>query len=365
MTLLPTRPPSIQNILIVRLSAIGDVTHVLPCLHALREAYPKARIGWIVEELSAPLLRGHPEIDDLFVIPKKRWRAHPILTFFNGEKRRFYREVRRVKWDAAIDFQGLTKSGLPAWLSGSRLRVGYGDTNGREFNKLFTNHRVTPASSAVHVIQKNMSLLGPLGIRDAKVAWRFPTWVQEDKDLEPFFEGAAFRGGRAFMAINPGAGWETKRWPVGHFAALVRQLADGEATRLLPMVLIWGPGEEALCREIMAAAALPESRLLMAPRTNLPQLAALLAKASLMIGGDTGPVHLAAALGVPVVGIYGGSDPERNGPWGERNIALLPDASECRLCWRTRCNHQDPMQCMKSISPDTVAQAVCAILGRQ
>jgi len=362
-----------QNILIVRLSAIGDVVHVLPCLHALRGAFPQARIGWLVEELPASLLEGHPEIDDLFVIPKKRWRTRPIATILNGEKWAFYRRLRRTSWDVAIDFQGLTKSGWPAWLSGARTRIGFGDADGRELSKLFTNRRVTPPPSAVHVIQRNMALLKPLHVVTSDIAWRFPDWSAERRELAPFLASlgtpagaVAARATPRFIAFYAGAGWETKRWPAAHFSALAQLLARGVehgAATPLPILLVWGPGEEGLCRAILDDAKLPAAQLRLAPATNLRKLAALLEGAAVVIGGDTGPVHLAAALGVPVVGIYGGSDPARNGPWGERNVALQSDSEECRACWRTKCRRARRLECLRAISPQRVAQAVARVLN--
>ncbi len=353
----PTRP---RNILIVRLSAIGDVIHTLPCLNALREAFPKAHIGWLVEELSAPLLRGHPQIDELFVIPKKKWRAHPIRSFFNGEKPAFYRRLRQTKWDAAVDFQGLTKSGLPLRVSGARLRIGFGDEDGRELNKLFTNRRIVPPPESRHVIERNLALLAPLGIQvtPERVRCRFPDFSSEHETLKPFLESLAEPG---FIAICPGAGWETKRWPADHFATLARRLADPElhpkASRL-SRVLVWGPGEKDLCREIVNRAELPPETLATAPPTGLRELAALLENAAVVVGGDTGPIHLAAALEIPVVGIYGGSDPVRNGPWGPASRRLLSTSAPCTVCWRRTCDRPERLHCLHSISPETVAGAV-------
>lgn len=356
--------PQIRNILIIRLSAIGDVIHVLPCLHALRRAYPRARIGWLVEELSAPLLKGHPEIDELHIIPKKRWRQQPLQTWFNGEKRVFYANLRKTRWDVALDFQGLTKSGWPAWLSGAPQRIGFGGVDSREINRIFINKKVVPSESARHVIQRNLSLLQPLGIENPDVIWRFPDLSAERLQMAPFLNSLETPGNR-FIALNPGAGWETKRWPPEHFVELAKSLAMSGQDALgefLPMVLIWGPAEENLCAEIIKQAGLPDSLLKMAPPTNLRQLTVLLKQAAAIVGGDTGPIHLAAALGVPVVGIYGASDPARNGPWGKGHAILQADSSCCAACWRTRCNNENRLACLRTLKPKTAADAVQRIL---
>ncbi|NQU44902.1 glycosyltransferase family 9 protein [bacterium] len=353
-----------SSILIVRLSAIGDVVHTLPGLRALRRRFPDARIGWLAEELSAPVLVGHPHLDKLYVIPKKRWRGSPWRTLLNGESRDFFRNLRADKWEVAIDFQGLTKSGLAAWRSGAKKRIGFAGEDARELNRLFTNTRILPPPDARHVIERNLSLLQALDIKTEKhdVAWDFPDFSREEKELEPFLIGE--NGGldlrNGFLALNVGAGWETKRWPSTYFARLLITLAQRRqdvGQPPFPAVLIWGPGEEHTCQEIIGTCgnSLP---VRLAPPTNLRQLAALLGKATVLVGGDTGPVHLGAALGVPVVGIYGGSDPVRNGPWGNQNIVIQARGPECIPCWRTNCKYTQYLACMKSIQPETVADAV-------
>ncbi|HUT23133.1 MAG TPA: glycosyltransferase family 9 protein, partial [Sumerlaeia bacterium] len=266
-----------------------------------------------------------------------------------------------------VDFQGLTKSGWATWRSGAPVRIGFGGEDGREINKWFTNRRVWPAPEAHHVIQRNMALLEPLGIDSAsvEVSWRFPDLSQERTALQPFLRSLPHGGKAPAIVLNPGAGWETKRWPPRHFASLARLIAE-RATRnpMLdrPMILVWGPDEEPLCRDILSAAGLPPGRLVLAPSTNLRELAVLLEAAAAVVGGDTGPVHLAAALGAPVLGIYGASDPVRNGPWGEGHKVIACDAVPCAPCWRTRCNRAESLECLAALSPDRVADAVCDVL---
>ncbi len=155
------------RILIVRRSAIGDVVHTLPALHLLRKAYPEAYIGWIVEDFAAAYIEDHPELDRLHKIPKKKWRAKPIRCYW-PEIRPFYKELRAENYAVAIDFQGLTKSGLSAWLSKAPRRIGFGDAQSIELNRLFINEKVTPPPEARHLIERNAARLAPLGIWDRR-----------------------------------------------------------------------------------------------------------------------------------------------------------------------------------------------------
>ncbi|MFP4381875.1 MAG: glycosyltransferase family 9 protein [Candidatus Sumerlaeia bacterium] len=356
-----------ESILIVRLSAIGDVVHTMPCLHALRDAFPKARIGWLVEELSASLLRDHPEIDQLYAIPKKRWRQNKWRTVVGRERMRFYKQIRRDGWEVAIDFQGLTKSAMAMWRSGAKRRIGYGDADGRELSKLFYTDKVRPRGSAVHVIERNLALLGPLGLERGAddVVWRFPDFHEEEASLRPFLDGIAADGPSSgegspdFIGLYPGAGWITKRWPPEKFVALARQLARQDG--LPPMVLIWGPAEAEMVDAIIQQADLPAEKLRPAPPTNLRELTALLGYCSVMVAGDTGPMHIAAALGKRVVGLYGGSDPVRNGPWGRGHIVLEMDDMPCQPCWKRECPKGPGAPCMEGIAVELVSRAVSEI----
>lgn len=346
-----------KSILIVRLSAIGDVIHTLPALHLLRRRFPDARIGWVVEEMSAALLRGHPELDRLYVIPKKRWRREWARTFFSGEKSRFFRAIRRDCYDVAIDFHGLTKSGWVAWRSGAKVRVGYGDHDGRECNKLFTNVRIHPRAEARHVIDRNLELLRALEMepRVMPVEFTLPRLDAEKASMGAWLQGAGVEPERGILAYYPGAGWPTKRWPPESFARLAR-LLDGAPGLPGKQVLVYGPGEESLCRRILEKARLPESRLFLAPPTGLRELAALLGFARLVIGGDTGPVHLAGAIGVPVVSILGGSDTVRNGVYGQEHWALTSDLRDCLPCWKKECALGASPVCLTDVTPEAVAE---------
>lgn len=341
------RPPGAPRILLVRLSAIGDCLHALPVVHQLRRQIPDAFLGWAIESPGLSLLEGHPEVDRFHRFPRgDRGRIRAL--------RRFRRELREVGYDIAVDVQGLTKSGLVAWLSGAEERVGFADEGSRELNRFFVNRRLVPSPARVHVIDRNLALLDALGLDVPELGsaqWVFPRAEPED-DVVRFL--ATF-GGDPFVALNPGAAWSTKQWPVASFTRLARRLATELGAAV---AVIWGSDEERrAAEEIRDGAAAAAVRL--APRTDLRQLGALLARASLMVSGDTGPLHLAAALRVPTVAPFGPTSPERNGPYGDDHVVLVDEQPlECRPCWARRCSRGD-LACLQRIEADRVFGA-CA-----
>jgi len=352
---------SAPRILIVRLSAVGDVVHALPGLAALRRALPQAHIGWIVESACAPLLRGNPLLDELIVYPRSDWRKKGYLRSLPGDVRRFFAQMRRRRFDVAIDFQGLTKSALIPWLAAVPRRIGFGGEDGREISRLFYTERLRPPDDVAHVVRRNLYLLRALGIADPPLEFPFPDLSAEGETVARRLAEIGIGEKDRFVCMNPGAGWETKRWPpeyFGRLGALVARRLDAW------VLLTWGPGEEDLVERVLASVPAGErERVRRAPPTTLRELAALLDRSVAVVGGDTGPVHLAAARGKPVLGIYGGSDPERNGPIGPGPVRILsnPEVS-CHPCWKVRCPDPPP-RCLTTIEPETAAEALCALLA--
>jgi len=333
------------KILIIRLSAVGDVVHTLPALHAIRNKYPEARVDWLVEQGASTLLQDHPLIDNLYIF-RKQWRRNFLRYFFKNTVP-FFKKLRKTKYDWAIDFQGLTKSGLGAYFSGASRIIGFGDKDGRELNKLFTNVKIKPPP-ALHVIERNLCLLQPLGIRNPEIQFPFPEFHFDDFSLQ----------NQSFVAINPGAGWVTKRIPLDILAktsALIFQ------EKKLKTIITWGPGEsnlaKALCEKITSLGGDAD----IAPQTTLPQLASLISRAALFIGGDTGPSHIAAALQVPVLAVFGASDSKRNRPYGKHCVTLQKFEIPCVPCWKTHCQYKGDRrnQCVKAFSSEQlIAQAM-------
>lgn len=344
-----------RKILIVKLSAVGDVVHTIPCLMALREAFPEAHIGWVVEELSANLLEYHPAIDSLHVIPKKRWRKH-FFRSFNSEIKPFIQDIRAKKYDTAIDFQGLTKSGLFAYLSGAKIRIGFGDKDGRELNKLFTNTKITPLENERHVIERNLSLLSALGISRPKINFSIPLTHEDRRYIGEWL--TQYNVAHGFVILNPGAGWVTKRLPLQKFIELGERVSKELGREI---VLTWGPGEEDVVSEIKMGIEKRGGIARVAPRTTFRQICALIEQSDAFVGGDTGPTHIAAAFDVPVVSFFGASDAKRNEPFCKKKVVIQADNIECVPCWKTKCRYP-LISCLEKITVEDLFEGLKTVL---
>ncbi len=315
----------IERLLIVRLSAMGDVIHTLPAVHALREAFPLAHIGWLIEERWAELLcapgssrRGErsalrPLVDEVHVVNLKAWGRSPFSISTLQRASTLWNDVRDAGYDAAIDLQGALRSALLARLSGAR--VVYGAAEPRESPASLWYTRKVVACGG-HVVEQNFSVAQALiGLRGGTA----PPDVACDLPRDPQAEARigqrlAELGVGEFAILNPGAGWGAKRWPAERYGEVALWLAQ----QGVGSILNYGPGEKELAHAAEAASAGTAQTM----SCTITELIALMRRARLFIGGDTGPLHLAAALRVPVVGIYGPTDPARNGPYGTRSIVL-------------------------------------------
>jgi lipopolysaccharide heptosyltransferase I len=355
------------RILLVRLSAIGDCLHAVPVLVALRKALPNAWIGWALEKGPHSLLRGHPMVDRFHVYPRHAFkRREGSLLDRVRLLRAFRKELRETRYEAAVDLQGLTKSGLVAWWSGAPRRVGFRGEDSRELNCLLTNLRVRVPERAVHVVDRNLSLLGALGIEPpVRAEWVMPPYASEQKEMDAFLGSCGIREGSAFAVVNPGATWKTKLWPDERFGEVTRGLAR---ERGRTVVVTWaGDEERAAAERIVAMGREPGpgktgDRAFVAPSTDLRQLAAIVSRAELFVGNDTGPLHLAVAMGVPCVAVFGASDPARNGPYGDGH-RVQACGPECQPCWKTKCARED-LACLTGITAEGVLAACDGLLER-
>jgi lipopolysaccharide heptosyltransferase I len=347
------------RILVVRLSALGDVIHALPVLTVLREAHPDARIDWVVEDRAADLLAGRPELDRVVVFPRRELaalRRRPAARVRRAFA--FVLELREHGYDASLDLQGNLKSGVIARLSGARQRFGLDRSLAREGNHLFTTLRIRPPRDATHRVQRNLALAGRMVGREA--AWSdpglppSPAAAARARDL---LAEAGVGEGVPYVVLHPGtsAFGAFKRWPPERFADLAATLA-GRGTRV---VVTAPPGEETLAREVAARSG--DAAVVVRTR-GLDVLGEVIRGATHFVGADTGPLHLAALGGTPVVGLFGPKDPAIYGPWGRRGdgrsgrLCVLGRADvACRPCGLRSC--ADPV-CMSGLDAEAVLRAL-------
>lgn len=357
------------RVLIVRLSALGDVVHVLPALAALRAAHPRAFIGWAVEDRAASLLEGHPHIDRLHVVPRAAWSKalkRDPASVLRG-LRRTLRGLREERYEVSLDFQSNLRSSLLAWASGARRRIGQPRPFAKEGSRALCTESPAPVPREAHKIDRNLALLGPLGV-PLGAAPR-PV-VSEPPAATALGQAFAAQGGPRVI-LHPGvsAFGALKAWREDRFADLARRLvADGARVYFA----YGGAAEEGVARSLVAQA--PGAEL--APRTaSILELAALLRRADLVVGVDSGPLHLAAAVGVPVLGLYGPKHPGTYGPyWSPSEVVRA--GLECSPCRHRRCPRQDVVvvegaagrlrvsPCMDRLGVDPAHEAARRLLAR-
>jgi lipopolysaccharide heptosyltransferase I len=337
----PHRP----RILIVRLTAIGDCLHGLPVLCALRDAMPDAHLSWVVEGRTAELLARHPAVDAVVQVPR-RWLKSPVAIW------RARRQLQALRPDVAIDLQGLTKSAIAAWLSGAPVRIGFAGRDGREASRWLNNTLIEPMMT--HVVDRNLELLRPLDILPDAIRFGLPAFSGEAPAVARYLRDRGLESG--FALINVGAGWPSKRWPADRFAEVARYLGERYHLR---SVIAWAGAEERLSADQIVVSAGAFAHL--APPTSLTELAALCQRAKFFIGCDTGPLHLAAAVGTPSIALFGPTSARRNGPYGEPHIVVQKVRYD--NAGRTSMRHGDNTA-MLAIEVEDVCAACDAMIER-
>ncbi len=338
-----------MNILIVKLSAIGDVIHTLPSLAALRRCYPQAHITWVVEEAASDLLMDQPLLDRVLVSRRKRW----IRDLKEGRQRGnafreimvFLRTLRDRPYDLVIDFHGLFKSSVFVLLSRGKRKLGYDSL--QEGSGLFLNEKI-PEDMTKHAVDRYLDLPRHLGCDTSTP--EFPVGLREAhfKRVEALLAEKKVDTKRGFVGVSPVAYWETKLWDEAKVAALCDRIV---AELGLPVVFT-GESDKGPIAAIRSRMRAPAASV--AGQTSLRELAALYKMASLLLTTDSGPMHLAAAVGTPVVALFGPTSPERTGPYGEGHI-VIRQGLPCSPCFRKTC---DTLECMKTIGVAEVFQAV-------
>jgi heptosyltransferase-2 len=339
-TALPTEP---RRILIIKPSALGDVVHTLPVLNLLRRRWPEAHIAWVVGGAFAELLEGHPQLNEVIRFERRRfargWRDPKAAAGLF----RFARDLRRGEFDLVIDLQGLLRSGWMTMRTHAPVRVGF--CSARELAHLFYTHRIPAGAADQHAIDRYMHICEALSCGREPVQFNFHVSDADRSHVESLVQLR-----RPFAVLLPGTNWATKRWPIEYFTALVGPLRERFG---LESVVCGGGDAVELARSIIGAQDLTG-------RTNLRELVALLQRADLVIANDSGPMHIAAALGRPLVTMFGPTNPMRTGPYGRLDSVVRIDI-ECSPCYSRRCSHQS---CLRWLRVNDVLDVAARQLSR-
>jgi heptosyltransferase-1 len=348
-----------QRILVLRLSAVGDVIRTLPAVQALKEHTPSSSITWIVEEPSRAFLESQPEVDEVILFPRKRWtkgiKSLRGIWETIGEMRGFVKDLRRRKFDVVLDFHGILKSGVLSYLSGSPKRIGYDRRSAKEGNFLFSNVKAKLPKERITRFERNLALLRGMGLELKELKYSLHIPPEDRKYVASFFKASSAPLNRPLIAIHPGTSPKAffKRWMPDQYA----QLANRLVRELNASVLFtWGDEELEWVEGVRKQMKEPS---LLAPKTeSLTQLGEVYRNCDLYIGGDTGPMHIASLMGIPAVVIYGPTDPIENEPFGN-HIKVRKEVG-CNPCHEYSCKR---LVCIKAISADEVFKATKEILG--
>ncbi len=334
-----------MNILIVKLSAIGDVIHTLPALNAIRKQYPRAHITWLVEEAAAGLIQAHAALNRVLISKRKEWvkglfglhwhkNASAIL--------QFVRILRDTEYDIIIDFQGLLKSGVLVGLARGKRKIGFDKgMDHMECSYLFYNEKVKPVDMEIHALTRGMMLIESIGAHSRDIHYHIPVTAEDRAKITDLLDRHGIGEDTLFVAINPMAKWRTKRWGNTKFARLASQIMADLKTK----VVFTGSEQDRL--EIAEIEShMGGGAVNLAGKTTLKMLAAIYQQAGCVIATDTGPMHLAAAVGAPLVALFGPTAPWRTGPFGDGHRVVRAEL-DCSPCLKRRCQSTD---CMKQIS---------------
>lgn len=334
-----------MKILIVKLSAIGDVIYTLPALNVLRRAYPAAHITWIVEEAAFPIIQGHTALDRIILSKRKTW----IKDFFDPRKRTralkeactFFKDIRDTRYDMVIDFHQLMKSGILVLLARADRKIGFDRGMAHmEESQIFLTEKIAPVSMEIHALKRNLMLLDAIGIPLKNIEYRISITRDDKKNALSLVQDSGIKD--RFVVLNPIAKWDTKLWQDNKWARLADCLIREYD---IPVIFTGGPDDYSLVETILDM--MEEKAGNLAGRTSLKSLAALYGMAKMVITTDTGPMHLAAAIETPVIALFGPTAPWRTGPFGSVHQVIRKQIP-CSPCFKRRCPYGHH-NCMESI----------------
>jgi len=332
------------KILILKPSSLGDVVHALPVLRLLKRHRPESRVCWWIDSDLLPLLAGDPDLEALIPFHRRRW-GHPRHWH---ELWNSIRHLRAWHFDWVIDLQSLARSSIVAWLANGRLTVGLDDP--REGACALYDIAVRRPSFHTHAVDWYLRVLTAL---EVPIDRPFD-WLPERPAAAAAIRNRWPDDAHPWIALQPGARWDNKRWPAAFFAEVVQELSPHFPRGRF--AILGGASDRPLASEIAAAA--PGRCLDLTGQTSLPEMIEWLRRASLLLTNDSGPMHVAAALGKPVVALFGPTEPRRTGPYRQTNHVLQNRQLPCVPCLQRVCRHSVPLECLRTLSPHAVAQAV-------
>jgi heptosyltransferase-1 len=346
-----------MRILIIKTSSLGDVIHALPVLEYLRQAAPGAVIDWVVDETFSDLVSGNPLVERLLPVAFRRWKKAPFSARTRQEVLAFIRELRLQRYDLVFDLQGNSKSGMVCWLARSRRKIGFDREHLQEkLNTLFTTEQVSFSSADRNAVQRYLRVVSaPFSL--------LPDGLQTHSDIATSAEDDCAAEKSLVSATSPlillhtGTTWQTKLWFNDGWLELGQQLLQKYPSAIL--LFSWGNDEEKERAERLVCQL--GQRALLLPPVSLKQFAAVLKRCDLVVGGDTGPVHLAAAVGTFTVSFYRCTDGLRNGPYGTRH-AIIQSPLPCTICMRKQCDQDE--DCRRSITPTALFEAAERLLAQ-
>jgi lipopolysaccharide heptosyltransferase I len=331
----------VSRLLVVRLGSLGDLVHTLPAVSAIRRAHPDAEIDWLVDAAHREFLDLVPILSSVIALRRPTagawWDAR--------------RTLRARRYAAALDFQGLLKSAALSWLSGARRTIGFNTSSLREPAAALFYSEFVQVGQTSHVIEKNLHLAAAVGADTSRL--EFPIRDVPSTALDE----VRARGVESFALLNCGAAWPNKRWPAERFGRIAAWLLAEHGLR---SVALWGPGEDALAAEVVRVSG---GAAMAAPRTSLPDLVAFARAARLIVSGDTGPTHIAGAVGTPIVALFGPTDPARNGPWGAGDVEVSR-YDQCDCHYARTCRRDPSAWCLGTVTDDEVRHAIESRLER-
>ena len=334
--------PPPHRLLIIKPSSFGDIIHALPVLAALSRHWPQASIDWLVKEEWAGLLRNQRLLNELLLFPKD------LAAWL-----RLRQALQQRRYDMVIDLQGLLRSGAASLLANARTRVGF--ANGREGSRWCYTARIKSSAGAIHAVERNLDMLEQIGVPiSGPVTFPLDVPAESERWAETLWMREQIEVGENTVVVHPAARWQTKRWPAERFAQVADRLSSHMGARIILVA-----GKEQISQVDEVLRHLRGCAINLAGQSTLLELAAILKKSTLVISNDSGPMHLAAAVGTPVVALFGPTDPRRVGPYGAAHV-VLKKHFQCAGCTRRGCAHAQ--QCLKMITVDEVVAAASPFL---